>query len=157
MFGNVRGIIKVKQQNSWLDQNPQRTFTIRQEDYAYVLSGFVAEPIRWVESFGWRALQPLEQKALFLFWDHVGSLMHLEQRPRSLQQLMELNQRANVELFASAESNQCVAEATVAMLLAPWPAALHRWLRSIMCSLLEPETLSSLHWTRLAPLHCCND
>ena len=122
------------------------TYAIRQEDYAYVLSGFVAEPIRWIESYGWRALQPIEQEALFLFWDHVGSLMNLEQRPRSLRQMMELNQRANVELFASAESNQRVAEATVAMLLAPWPAVLHRWLRSIMRSLLEPETLSSLNW-----------
>lgn len=122
------------------------TYAIRQEDYAYVLSGFVAEPIRWIENYGWRTLHPLEQESLFLFWDHVGSLMRLEQRPRSLQELMELNQRANAELFASAESNQRVAEATVAMLLAPWPAALHRWLRSIMCSLLEPETLSSLNW-----------
>ncbi len=122
------------------------TYTILQEDYAYVLSGFVAEPIRWIESFGWRALQPLEQEALFLFWDHVGSLMNLEQRPRSLRELMELNQRTNLELFACAESNQLVADATVAMLLAPWPAPFHPWLRSIMRCLLEPETLSSLNW-----------
>ena len=123
------------------------TYAIRQEDYAYVLSGFVAEPIRWIESYGWRALQPLEQEALFLFWDHVGSLMHLEQRPSTLRELMELNQRANRELFACAESNQRVADATVTMLLAPWPAPLQRWLRSIVCSLLEPETLSSLNWS----------
>ncbi|WP_413430008.1 DUF2236 domain-containing protein [Synechococcus sp. Cu2B8-bc1011] len=122
------------------------TYTIRQEDYAYVLSGFVAEPIRWIESFGWRALQPLEQEALFLFWDHVGSLMHLEQRPRSLRELMELNQHTNLELFACAESNQQVADATVAMLLAPWPAPFHPWLRSTMRCLLEPETLSNLNW-----------
>ena len=123
------------------------TYAIRQEDYAYVLSGFVAEPIRWIESFGWRALQPLEQEALFLFWDHVGSLMHLEHRPSTLQELMELNQRANRELFACAESNQRVADATVTMLLAPWPAPLQRWLRSIVSSLLEPETLISLNWS----------
>lgn len=122
------------------------TYAIRQEDYAYVLSGFVAEPICWIESYGWRALKPCEQEALFLFWDHVGSLMNLEQRPRCLRELMELNQRANLELFACAKSNQHIADATVAMLLAPWPAPLHRWLRSIMSSLLEPETLNSLNW-----------
>ena len=105
---------------------------LQSKDYANVLSGFVAEPICWIESYGWRALKPFEKEALFLFWVHVGSLMNPEQRPRCLQELMDLNQRANVELFASAESNQCVAEATVAMLLAPWPAALPRWLRSIM-------------------------
>jgi hypothetical protein len=138
-------------------------YTIRQSDYAYVLSGFVAEPIRWIERYGWRALTPLEQEALFLFWDHVGSLMHLEQRPRTLQELMDLNQRANRELFAYSESNQRVADATVTMLLGPWPAPLHRWLRSIVCSLLEPETLNSLNWPSApawqtqslrASLHC---
>ena len=124
------------------------TYAIGQEEYAYVLSGFVAEPIRWIERYGWRALQPLEQEALFQFWDHVGSLMNIEQRPSSLQDLIELNQRANHQLFASAESNQRVAEATITMLLAPWPAPLHRWLRSIVSSLLEPETLSSLNWPK---------
>ncbi len=122
------------------------TYTIRQSDYAYVLSGFVAEPIRWIERYGWRALTPVEQEALFLFWDHVGTLMHLEQRPRTLPDLMELNQRANAELFAYSDSNQRVADATVAMLLAPWPAPLHRWLRSVVCSLLDPDTLNSLNW-----------
>ena len=124
------------------------TYAIGQADYAYVLSGFVAEPIRWIERYGWRALHPLEEEALFQFWDHVGSLMNIEQRPGSLRELMELNQHANHQLFACASSNQRVADATVAMLLAPWPAPFHPWLRSIVCSLLEPETLSSLNWPK---------
>lgn len=122
------------------------TYTIRQSDYAYVLSGFVAEPIRWIERYGWRALNPQEKQALFLFWDHVGKLMKIEQRPHNLSELMDLNKRANIELFAYSESNQHVANSTVSMLLAPWPAPLHRWLHSIICGLLEPETLSSLNW-----------
>ena len=121
-------------------------YSIRQTDFVYVLSGFVAEPIHWIEKYGWRALQPLEQEALFKFWDHVGSLMNIEQRPRSLQEVIELNQRVNHQLFDYAASNQRVADATVTMLLAPWPAPLHPWLRSLVCSLLEPETLKSLNW-----------
>ena len=121
-------------------------YTIRQSDFSYVLSGFVAEPIRWIERYGWRALTPVEQEALFLFWDHVGLLMHIEQRPRDLPELMELNERANGELSAYSVSNERVADATVTMLLDPWPAPLHRWLRSIVCSLLEPDTLNSLNW-----------
>jgi len=38
---------------------------LQSKDYANVLSGFVAEPIRWIESYGWRALQPIEQEALY--------------------------------------------------------------------------------------------
>ena len=119
-------------------------YSIPQTDFVYVLSGFVAEPIHWIEKYGWRALQPLEQETLFKFWDHVGSLMNIEQRPRSLREVMQLNQHANHQLFGYAESNQRVADATVTMLLAPWPAPLHPWLRSLVCSLLEPETLQSL-------------
>ena len=139
------------------------TYTIRQSDYAYVLSGFVAEPIRWIERYGWRALTTLEQESLFLFWDYVGHLMHLEQRPDNLSELMELNQRANAEMFSYSDSNQMVADATVRMLLGPWPAPLHPWLRSIVRSLLEPDTLKSLNWPSApawqtqalrAALHC---
>jgi len=121
-------------------------YSIPQTDFVYVLSGFVAEPIHWIKKYGWRALRPMEQEALFKFWDHVGSLMNIEQRPRSLREVMELNQRVNHQLFDYAASNQRVADATVTMLLAPWPAPLHPWLRSLVCSLLEPETLKSLNW-----------
>ena len=42
-------------------------YAISQADYAYVLSGFVAEPIRWMERYGWRPLSAGERQALFRF------------------------------------------------------------------------------------------
>jgi dephospho-CoA kinase len=126
------------------------SYTISQADYAYVLSGFVAEPIRWMGRFGWRSLTPSEQQALFRFWDHVGGLMGIVARPRSLAALMALNEQVEAQLFRSAASNQRVAEATLAMLLSPWPAALRPALAAGMRGLLEPAVLDSLHW-RAAP------
>ena len=126
------------------------SYAIRQADYAYVLSGFVAEPIRWMARYGWRPLQAEEQQALFRFWDHVGGLMGINERPHSLQALMALNERVEAELFRSAASNQRVAEATLAMLLSPWPAPLRPALAAGMRGLLEPGVLRSLHW-RAAP------
>jgi hypothetical protein len=40
-----------------------------------VLSGFVDEPIRWLESYGWRPLTTSERQALFRFRRSVGSRM----------------------------------------------------------------------------------
>ena len=123
------------------------TYAIGQADYAYVLSGFVAEPIRWIERYGWMPLRPWNRRPYScsgIMW----AASNIEQRPGSLRELMELNQHANHQLFACASSNQRVADATVAMLLAPWPAPFHPWLRSIVCRLLEPETLSSLNWPK---------
>lgn len=122
------------------------SYPISQADYAYVLSGFVAEPIRWMERYGWRPLHPHEQQALFRFWEHVGGLMGIEERPRSLEALIELNARVEGHLFRSAASNQRVAEATLAMLLEPWPAALRPALAAGMRGLLEPGVLRSLNW-----------
>ena len=122
------------------------SYAISQADYAYVLSGFVAEPIRWMERYGWRPLSPGEQQALFRFWHHVGGLMGIEARPRSLPELMALNEQVETELFQSAASNQRVAEATLAMLLEPWPAPLRPALATGMRGLLEPAVLASLNW-----------
>ncbi|MFM8606019.1 MAG: dephospho-CoA kinase [Cyanobium sp.] len=122
------------------------SYPISQADYAYVLSGFVAEPIRWLERYGWRPLTAGEQQALFRFWEHVGGLMGIEERPRSLAELLALNARVEAELFRSADSNRAVAEATVAMLLEPWPAPLRPALAAGMSGLLEPGVLRSLRW-----------
>ena len=121
-------------------------YAISQADYAYVLSGFVAEPIRWMERYGWRPLSAGERQALFRFWDHVGALMGIEPRPPSLAALLDLNVQVEAELFRSAASNQRVAEATLAMLLSPWPAGLRPALAAGMRGLLEPAVLRSLNW-----------
>ena len=121
-------------------------YAIHQADYAYVLSGFVAEPIRWMARYGWRPLTAGEQQALFRFWDHVGALMGIAARPSSLAALLALNTQVEAQLFRSAASNQRVAEATLAMLLSPWPSALRPALAAGMRGLLEPVVLQSLNW-----------
>jgi dephospho-CoA kinase len=121
-------------------------YTIREADYAYVLSGFVAEPIRWLALYGWRPLTPDEQQSLFRFWWHVGGLMGIAERPRTLAELLALNQRVEAELFRNAASNRRIADATLAMLLAGWPAPLRPALAAVGRGLLEPAVLNSLGW-----------
>ena len=50
-------------------------FLIPNEDFLYVLSTFVFEPIRWNVRFGWRLLCEEERLAYFLFWREVGHRM----------------------------------------------------------------------------------
>ena len=42
-------------------------FSIANEDYLYVLSTFVFEPIRWNARFGWRPMCEQERLAMFAF------------------------------------------------------------------------------------------
>src|SRR5213082_454885 len=47
-------------------------FDIANDDFLYVLSTFVYEPIRWNQRFGWRPLCAQERLGYFHFWRQVG-------------------------------------------------------------------------------------
>jgi dephospho-CoA kinase len=121
-------------------------YTIANADFLYVLSGFVAEPVRWLESYGWRPLCAEEQQALFRFWRHVGGRMGIADLPTTLEELLALNQRVEATVFAAAASNRRVADATLAMLLADWPAALRPPLAGLLRGVLPESVTTSLGW-----------
>src|SRR5438477_391042 len=61
-------------------------FEIANEDFLYVLSTFVFEPIRWNARFGWRPLCEQERLALFYFWREVGRRMGIKQLPTNYEE-----------------------------------------------------------------------
>ncbi|MDM7937177.1 MAG: oxygenase MpaB family protein [Cyanobium sp. CZS 48M] len=121
-------------------------YAIGNDDFLYVLSTFVAEPIRWLGRYGWRGLTALEQEHLFLFWQAVGQRMGIATIPGSLSALMALNEQVERQVFALAPSNRRVADATLAMLLADWPAPLRPALQRVLTALLDLQTAGSLGW-----------
>ncbi|MFM7264204.1 MAG: dephospho-CoA kinase [Cyanobium sp.] len=121
-------------------------YAIANDDFLYVLSTFVAEPIRWLERYGWRPMHPAEQQALFRFWRRVGERMGLQQLPASLEELLALNDLVEREVFRPAASNRRIAEATLSMLLSDWPAPLRPALAGLLRGLLDPPVAGSLQW-----------
>ncbi len=121
-------------------------YAIANADFLYVLSGFVAEPIRWLEHYGGRPLTDAEQQALFRFWRHVGARMGIAELPATLEQLLALNHRVETQLFAAAASNRRVADATLKMLLAGWPSSLRPPLAAVLRGVLPDNVASSLGW-----------
>jgi len=121
-------------------------FAISDRDYLYVLSTFVCEPIRWLARYGWRALSAEEEEALFHFWALVGERMGIPAIPATLADLVAFNQAVEAEAFASAASNRRVADATLAMLLADWPAPLRPGLARVLGSLLSAPEAAALGW-----------
>jgi dephospho-CoA kinase len=121
-------------------------YAIANADFLYVLSGFVAEPIRWLESYGWRPLCAEEQQALFRFWRHVGGRMGIADLPITLEELLARNQRVEATVFAAAASNRRVADATLSMLLSGWPAPPSRLLAGVLRGVLPDSVATSLGW-----------
>jgi len=121
-------------------------YPIGNDDFLYVLSTFVAEPIRWLERYGWRPLSAAEQQASFRFWRRVGERMGIAAIPASLEELMAFNQGYEADRFAAAPANARVAEATLAMLLRDWPPPLRPALRRLLMALPETSVNASLGW-----------
>ncbi|EDY38238.1 dephospho-CoA kinase [Cyanobium sp. PCC 7001] len=122
-------------------------YAIGQRDFLYVLSTFVAEPIRWLRRYGWRPLSAHEQTCLYRFWRQVGEHMGLQDIPGSLEALLTFNRQVEREAFRPAASNARVAEATLGMLLADWPEPLRPALRSVLLALVSAEVGGSLGWS----------
>jgi hypothetical protein len=59
-------------------------FPIANEDFLYVLSTFVFEPIRWIERFGWRTLRDNEKEGIFRFYSELGHRMNIKDIPKNM-------------------------------------------------------------------------
>jgi hypothetical protein len=56
-------------------------YSIPNDEFLYVLSTFVFEPIRWNERFGWRPLLRSEKLASFHFWREIARRMAIRDVP----------------------------------------------------------------------------
>jgi len=95
---------------------------ISNDDFLYVLSSFVFEPIRWNARFGWRPLVETERLATFEFWREVGRRMAIKEIPESYAELEAYNEEYERRHFRRTEQSERVGRATRDMFLAwfPW-------------------------------------
>ncbi len=87
-------------------------FTISNDDYLYVLSAMVFEPIRWNARFGWRPLIEVEKLASFYFWREVGRRMAICDLPESYDEFERFNVAYERTHFAYTDSGHRIAVAT---------------------------------------------
>jgi hypothetical protein len=87
-------------------------FTISNDDYLYVLSAMVFEPIRWNARFGWRPLIEIEKLATFHFWREVGRRMAITGIPDSYDEFEQFNVEYERAHFAYTDAGHRIAVAT---------------------------------------------
>jgi hypothetical protein len=118
-------------------------FDIPNEQFLYVLSTFIYEPIRWNRRFGWRTMGANECQALFYFWRAVGQRMGIRDIPPESARFEEFNRRYESEHFRYADSNQRIGNAVLAMFCSWFPGFLNPLVRVGMLSLLDPSVRSA--------------
>lgn len=89
-----------------------RHYPIPNDEFLYVLSTFILEPIRWNARFGWRRLSDTEKAAIYFFWVEVGKRMAIQEIPESVAAFERFSLAYEREHFAYSPNNRALAEAT---------------------------------------------
>lgn len=116
-------------------------FEIANDDFLYVLSTFVFEPIRWIDRYGWRRLCDQERHAMFHFWRAVGRRMSIRDIPVSFVDFEAFNHAYEREHFRYSETNHRVGVATRELFVSWFPRVLAPFVRHSIHALLEDRLL----------------
>jgi hypothetical protein len=114
-----------------------RRFRIANEDFLYVLSTFVFEPLRWLHRFGWRELTAEERLAWFVFWREVGMRMAIHDIPADYAGFERFNREYERTRFRHTKSSHAVAAATREMFARWFPRPMRPLVRRGIAGLLD--------------------
>jgi ER-bound oxygenase mpaB/B'/Rubber oxygenase, catalytic domain len=123
-------------------------FRITNDDFLYVLSSFVFEPIRWNERFGWRPLIETERLATFHFWRAVGRLMAINEIPEDYDELERFNVEYEERHFRRTPEAERVGRATRDMFLAWFPGLPKRLGAPAISALMDDRLLDAFGFSR---------
>jgi hypothetical protein len=123
-------------------------FDIANDDFLYVLSAMVLEPLRWNERFGWRRLIEAERQATFHFWREIGRHMGIKEIPASLAELERFNVDYERERFAATEAGARLARSQRDVFLAWFPFLPHRVGARAISALLDERVVEALGLVR---------
>lgn len=126
-------------------------FKIANQDFLYVLSTFVFEPIRWNARFGWRTMCTQEKLALFYFWRAVGDRMGIQNIPKDYATFERFNIEFERKHFVFSESNQRIGSATRELFASWFPALLRPLVRRVIYALLDEPVRQAFGFPK-APL-----
>ncbi|MCI0733772.1 MAG: DUF2236 domain-containing protein [Methylococcaceae bacterium] len=87
-------------------------FKIANDDFLYVLSTFIFEPVKWIDAFGWRRLCDTERHAYYYFWREVGIRLGIRDIPESYDAFRQWAAAFERARFRYAESNRKIGTAT---------------------------------------------
>ena len=123
-------------------------FDIANEDFLYVLSTFVYEPIRWNARFGWRRFVDQERQAHFHFWRQVGRRMAIRDVPATFDEFERFNDEYERANFRRTATNRRVAQASRDMFLAWFPGVPNRVGAAAISSLMDDRLRDAIGFPR---------
>jgi hypothetical protein len=127
-----------------------RPYPISNEDYLYVLSTFVFEPIRWNHRMAWRPSTEKERLANFYFWREVGRRMNIKDLPETIEAFERFNMDYEQQHFRPNPYSQRVGSASVRVFTRWFPAFLRPMVRECIYALLDDPLLEAFGFPKPA-------
>ena len=118
-------------------------YHISNQDFLYVLSTFIYEPIRWNERFGWRLFTETEKLAMFYFWQAIGQRMSIEDLPSTYAEFEQFNRDYEQQYFVYSDSNHRVGESTINLFLSWFPTVSRPLLKPMVYGMFDDRTIAA--------------
>ena len=126
-------------------------FKIANDDFLYVLSTFVFDPIRWIDRYGWRPTCQNEKLGYYYFWREVGTRMGIYDIPPTYEAFEKWANDYEQLTFRFSETNRKIGSATRDLFASWYPAPLRPLVRRAIYALLDDEMLDAFAFPRPQP------
>lgn len=126
-------------------------FKITNDDFLYVLSTFIYEPVRWIDAFGWRPTCANERLGYYRFWREVGKRMGIVDIPPSYEAFEDWSRDYERQHFWFAETNQRVGTATRELFVTWFPRLLAPFVRYGIYAMLDETMIMAFGFPKPLP------
>ncbi len=124
-------------------------FPISNDDFLYVLTTFVFEPIRWIEKYGWRPLEENEKLSYFYFYREVGKRMNIKDIPDDMYEFEQFNIDYEHKNFHYSETNREIGNVTRDLVLGFYlPKFLFSLGRPFLYALMDEPLLRAFNYPK---------
>lgn len=126
-------------------------FKIENDDFLYVLSTFIFEPIRWIDRFCWRPLCENERLAYYWFWRGVGTRMGLRDIPPSYEAFEKWARDYERAQFRFTDTNQKIGSATRDLFASWFPRLFAPMVHAGVYAMLDDDMLAAFGFPKPLP------
>jgi hypothetical protein len=147
-YDSQRGRAALRRMNQMHGRYP-----ISNEDYLYVLTTFIYEPIRWIDRFGWRPLTKKERLAMFHYYGQIGRRMNIKNIPEGYEEFEQFNINYERTHFQYAPSNYHIGLPTRDLFLGIYlPKFLWPLAKPLIYAIMDEPLLEAFGFPKPPPL-----
>ncbi len=127
-------------------------YKISNDDFLYVLSTFIYDPVRWIDAFGWRATCLNERLGYYYFWREVGTRMGIVDIPDSYEHYETWSREYERKHFRFSGTNQRVGLSTRNLFSSWAPRIAAPAVHQAIYAMLDDEVLAAFGFPKPLPL-----